>query len=74
MQLHVYKFNLIREDCRPFRKFEELFTKVVVDISNNKSKDTLKTIETMANISTQLEVIIMSRYSVNDFFFKKTRR
>jgi hypothetical protein len=76
LQLVLYQFNLIKEDCPKYRRFEELFTKLSVDVSSADAKRSVieealadeKNLEALLN---EFEQILQERCSIQNLFVTK---
>jgi hypothetical protein len=72
-RLHIYKFNLVKENCREFRHFDELFTKSTVDLSEPKNKELIINMakehkEIMKKMLLQLETFMKSECEITNLF------
>jgi hypothetical protein len=80
-QLTMYHFNFVTdvEKVSPFRSFEELFSKVVFDLSDQEKRDRLvketkKQIDDIHDLLKEYEAIMLDYYTIGDLFLEDERK
>lgn len=76
LQLIVYRFNLIKENCPAYRKFDELFTTITLDCSSDASKTDVinsakEDVNALMGLIRSFETVIQKRCDVKDLFVAK---
>ena len=73
LQLHIYMFNLIKDNCPSMRNFETLFTKTTVNISSSKNKTAVidkakKDYKILEELLNNFKNLIEKRCTIKDLF------